>query len=71
MEDDENSPFRAITMKQDFIGSLEFTINADTENYKHSVLTSDQLLRFTYFKLAEIIKQIYSYLCKISKMEAC
>ena len=52
LEDDENSPFKAITMKQDFIGSLEFTIDADTENYKHSALTSDQLLRFTYFKLA-------------------
>ena len=38
LEDDENSPFRNITMKQDFIGALEFTIDADTKNYKHSVL---------------------------------
>ena len=52
LEDDENSPFRAITMKQDFIGVLEFTIDADTKNYKHSILSKDVLLRFTYWKLA-------------------
>ena len=53
LEDDENSPFKKITMKQDFIGALEFTIDADKKNYKHSVLTSDRLLRFTYFGLAK------------------
>ena len=52
LEDDENSTFRTITMKQDFIGALEFTIDADTKNYKHSVLSKDALLRFTYWKLA-------------------
>ena len=53
LEDDKNSPFKKITMKQDFIGALEFTIDADKKNYKHSVLTSDRLLRFTYFGLAK------------------
>ena len=52
MEDDENSPFRAITMKQDFIRSLEFSINADTTTYKNSILSSKQILRFTYYNLA-------------------
>ena len=40
-------------MKQDFIGALEFTIDADKKNYNHSILTSDRLLRFTYFGLAK------------------
>jgi hypothetical protein len=52
LEDDENSPFRAKTVKQDFIGSLEFSIDADTTAYKNSVLSSKQILRFTYYNLA-------------------
>ncbi len=39
-------------MKQDFIGSLEFSISADTTAYKNSVLSSKQILRFTYYNLA-------------------
>lgn len=52
LEDDKNSPFKKITMKQDFIGALEFKIGADNKKYENSVLHSDMILRFTYYGLA-------------------
>ena len=53
LEDDKNSPFKKITEANDWIKSIEFSIDADTKNYKNSVITSKLPLRLTYFILAE------------------
>ena len=42
-----------ITEANDWIKSIEFSIDADTKNYENSVITSKSPLRFTYFNLAE------------------
>ena len=52
LEDDKNSPFKKITEANDWIKSIEFSIDADTKNYKNSVITSKLPLRFTYFIVA-------------------
>jgi len=69
LEDDKNSPFKKITEKNDFINAIEFSIDADTQNYENSVITSKLPLRFTYFILAEsfIDKINDSYLNSESK----
>tara|TARA_B110000196_G_C21002197_1_gene593510 strand:- start:42 stop:941 length:900 start_codon:yes stop_codon:yes gene_type:complete len=53
LEDDKNSPFKKITQKNDWVRSIEFSIDADAKNYENSVITSKSPLRFTYFNLAE------------------
>ena len=69
LEDDKNSPFKKITEKNDFINAIEFSIDADTQNYENSIITSKLPLRFTYFILAEsfIDKINDSYLNSESK----
>ena len=52
LEDDNNSPFKKITQKNDFIGSLEFSCDANTDLFKNSVLSSKLTLRSTYYSLA-------------------
>ena len=53
LEDDKNSTFKKITEANDWVKSIEFSIDADTKNYENSVITSKSPLRFTYFNLAE------------------
>ena len=53
LEDDKNSPFRKITEKNDFQGSMEFACDADTDLFKNSILSSRLPLRFTYYTLAK------------------
>lgn len=52
LEDDKNSPYKKITQKNDWENSISFSIDADTKNYKNSVITSKLPLRFTYFIVA-------------------
>ena len=52
LEDDKNSPYKEITEKNDWENSISFSIDADTKNYKNSVITSKLPLRFTYFIVA-------------------
>ena len=52
LEDDKNSPFREITQKNDWENAITFSIDADTKNYKNSVITSKLPLRYTYFIVA-------------------
>ena len=52
LEDDKNSPYKKITQKNDSENSISFSIDADTKNYKNSVITSKLPLRFTYFIVA-------------------
>ena len=52
LEDDKNSPYKKITQKNDWENAISFSIDADTKNYKNSVITSKLPLRFTYFIVA-------------------